>query len=230
MSTPRPFRHRLAVLAVLPLASGLVACGSDGDDDSGDSGDSGDAAQPSSTVTVTEEPETSPSPSEEGTTSGGGDNGDGNSDGADDGALEAAAETALGEVSGATLVTIDLDDSGWDVTLVSQDGTESDLDVSADGTSVTDTTDNDDNDADDRAEQQRLLDARVDYLAAVETARGEVPQLQVTGADLEEDDGTLRWDVDLGDGTDDDQRTVRIDAASGDVIGTERDNNDDNDD
>ncbi|GAA1918577.1 hypothetical protein GCM10009737_20050 [Nocardioides lentus] len=224
MST-RPFRHRLAALAVAPLAVVLVACGSDDDGDT-------DAGTPSATVTVTESPEgdASSTPDDTGSQDDGAASGQGGQGGGGD--LRTAAETALGELSGATLITVDRDDNGdWDVTLLTQDGVENDVDVSADGSTVTrgPVADDNDDDGDDRAERQRLLDASVDYAAAIETAAGEVTDLDVTGVDLDEDNGTLRWDVDFGDDTDDDQRTVLVDAASGQVIGTEQDDDGDDD-
>lgn len=218
----RPFRHRLAALAVAPLAVALVACGSD-DTDADD--------QPDDVVTetVTQAPEGSSSDdagSQQSQGSGG------NGGGAPTGDIEAAAQTALDEVGGSTLVSIDVDDSGdWDVTLLGQDGTESDVDVSADGGTVTrgPVSDDDDNDADDQAERQRLLEAQVVYTDAIETARGEFGELDVTGASLDDDNGTLIWDIDFGDGTNDDAQTVLVDAATGDVIGTEADNDGDDD-
>lgn len=216
----RPFRHRLAALAVAPLAVALVACGSD-DTDADD--------QPDEVVTetVTQSPDGATSDdtgSQQSQGSGGGT--------AAAGDIEAAAQTALGEVAGSTLVSIDIDDSGdWDVTLLSEDGTENDVDVSADGSTVTrgPVSDNDDNDADDQAERQRLLEAQVAYTDAIETARGEITDLDVTGASLDDDNGTLTWDIDFGDGTNDDAQTVLVDAATGDVIGTETDNDGDDD-
>ncbi|MCH1868034.1 PepSY domain-containing protein [Nocardioides sp. CFH 31398] len=223
MST-RPFRHRLAALAVAPLALGLVACGSD-DTDADD--------QPNEVVTetVTQSPDGSSSPdagSEQSQGSGGTGGSGGN--GASVGDIEAAAETAVEAADGATLVSIDIDDTGdWDVTLLSQDAQESEVDVSADGSTVTrgPVADGDDNDADDQAERQRLLQAQVSYVDAIGTARGEYPDLEVTGASLDDDNGTLTWDVDFGDGTNDDAQTVLVDAQTGDVVGTETDDSDD---
>ncbi|WP_299052253.1 PepSY domain-containing protein [uncultured Nocardioides sp.] len=219
----RPFRHRLAALAVAPLAVALVACGSD-DTDADD--------QPSEVVTetVTQSPDGATSDDAGSQQSQG--SGNGNGGGAAAGDIEAAAQTALGEVAGSTLTSIDIDDSGdWDVTLLSEDGTENDVDVSADGSTVTrgPVSDNDDNDADDQAERQRLLEAQVVYIDAIETARGEFPDLDVTGASLDDDNGTLTWDIDFGDGTNDDAQTVLVDAATGDVVGTETDNDGDDD-
>jgi uncharacterized membrane protein YkoI len=221
MST-RPFRHRLAALAVAPLAVALVACGSD-DTDADD--------QPSAPVTVTEtvEPDASDSAGSQQSQDSGGTNG---GNGASVGDIEAAAETAVEAADGATLVSIDIDDTGdWDVTLLSQDGQESEVDVSADGSTVTrgPVSDNDDNDADDQAERQRLLEAQVDYVDAIGTARGELADLEVTGASLDDDNGTLTWDVDFRDGTNDDAQTVLVDAQTGDVVGTETDNDSDDD-
>jgi len=213
-TTTRP-RRLLAGLALAPLALGLVACGSDDDD----------AATPTETVTVTEEPSASSSPSstpsEDGSTGSTGSTGD-------EAGLLAAAETALAEVDG-TLTTVDRDDNGWDVTVVAADGTENDLDLSLDGATIERGPDSDDNDADDRADQQRLVQAaQLDYLAAIEAARGQSGGGTLVGVDLDDSDNRVEWDVDFASGND--ETTVSVDAASGDVVGTENDTDDGDDD
>ncbi|MBC7679683.1 MAG: hypothetical protein H7233_11940, partial [Pseudorhodobacter sp.] len=139
----------------------------------------------------------------------------------------AAARTALGAVAASTLFSIDRDDNGgWGISLVSADGTEDGVDVAPDGASITrgPVVDNDDdtNDTNDRAERLRLLDARVDYVAALRAARGAVAAGTVNSVDLDEDNGATTWDVQVGENTATEQ-TVVVDAASGDVLRTEQD-------
>ena len=186
-------RTRLATAAVLaPLALGLVACGSDDDSDD----------------TTTTSSSTDSSSSEGGTTA------------TLEGDVETAAETALAEVDG-TVFSVDGDPQGWDVTIVTADGVENDLELAPDAASVTRGPDTDTNeDADDTAEVERLLGASVDYAAAMEAALGEVDGT-VTGVELSEDGGTAIWEVQLDEDTPD-EVTVEIDAERGDVLRTEQ--------
>lgn len=186
-------RTRLATAAVLaPLALGLVACGSDDDSDD--------------TTTTTSSSDSSSA--EGGTTA------------TLEGDVETAAETALAEVDG-TVFSVDGDPQGWDVTIVTADGVENDLELAPDAASVTRGPDADTNeDADDTAEVERLLGVSVDYTAAIEAALGEVDGT-VTGVELSEDGGTALWEVQLDEDTPD-EVTVEIDAESGDVLRTEQ--------
>jgi hypothetical protein len=55
-----------------------------------------------------------------------------------------------------------------------------------------------DDDSDDVAEYRRLLDsAKVDHAAAIQAASAEVPQGRVVDLDLDEDDGSVEWDVEI---------------------------------
>lgn len=194
-------RTRLATVAVLvPLALGLAACG--GDDD---------RSTPTATETVTADPSASSSetPTADGSAAAG------------DGDLETAAQTALGEIDG-TVFSVDLDDQGWDVSIVSANGEENDVDLGADATTVirgpvVDTSD----DNDDAAERERLLGASLDYLAAIEAAAGQA-QGAVTGVDLSEENGTAIWEVQFDEDTAT-AMTVEVDAQTGEVLRTEQD-------
>lgn len=214
--------HRRSTFATAllagPLALALVACGGDTDND--DDLGAGTTQTPVAPETPVETPVDSatPAPAQ-------------SSDDAAGGDLLAAAQTAIASVEGSTLFTIDADDAGWEVTVVSADGTENDVSVSLDGASVTrgpvvdrdDDGDDSADDSDDLAERQRLLgDARIDYAAAIETARGAVPEGTVTGADLDLERGTATWDVQLDEDTAS-ERTVTVDAVTGEVLRTERD-------
>lgn len=226
MTVRSPFRRpaRTTLLTGLvagPLALALVACGgsdSDGSDDaapvvadsaSSTTTSSAPAATPSDTTTS--DPSTAPSSA--GQPAGG------------ERALLAAATTALGAVDG-TVFSVDLDTTGWDVQVVAADGTESEVLVSPDGATVAGgpTVDVDDaDDADDLAERQQLLtDATVDYRAALQAALAEVPAGTVTSLDLDVDNGVPTWDVQLDEDAAD-ERTVTVDAVTGDVLRVELD-------
>lgn len=136
------------------------------------------------------------------------------------GDVETAVETALSEVDG-TVFSVDGDSRGWEVTVVTADGVENDLDLSADATTVErGPAEDTDTDQDDAAETERLLGVSVDHAAAIEAALGEVDGT-VTGVDLSEEDGTAVWEVTLGEDTPD-ETTVEVDAESGEVLRTER--------
>ncbi|WP_374457333.1 PepSY domain-containing protein [Nocardioides sp.] len=136
------------------------------------------------------------------------------------GDVETAAQTALGEVEG-TVFSVDGDAQGWEVTVVTDDGVENDLDLSADASTVErGPVEDTDTDQDDAAETERLLGVPTDYAAAVEAALAEVDGT-VTGLDLSEENGTAIWEVTLGEDTPD-ETTVEVDAESGEVVRTER--------
>lgn len=215
MSHRRTVRSTLTTALVAgPLALALVACGSDDDDLAPSTTASPSPVAPDAT-TDGQAPAEQPSqaPSSDPSTSGGGSE-----------TLLAAARTALASVDGAVLFSIDGESSGWDVTLVSPDGTENDVDVAPDGGSITRGPDADaDDDGDDLAERQQLLtDVALDYAAAIEAAAASVPAGTVTGADLDLDDGVATWDVQFDEDTPD-ELTVTVDAVSGEVLRTERD-------
>lgn len=214
MRTHRPSRRtRLATAAVLtPLVLGLAACGDDGDDRD-DRDDAAERAATSSTPSTATSPSTSPD-TDGSTTS------DPASGG---GSFETAARTALDAVAG-TIFTVDRDDTGgWEVSVVTDDGTDQEVDVAADGTTITrgPVADGDD-DGDDRAERTRLLGADVDWQAAIRAAQESLPGGTVTGVDLDEDNGTATWEVSFDEDTAE-ETTVDVDASSGDVLRTERD-------
>lgn len=137
------------------------------------------------------------------------------------GDVETAVETALAEVDG-TVFSVDGDAQGWDVTVVTADGVENDVDLSADATSVErGPVEDTDTDADDAAETERLLGVAVDHSAAMEAALGEVDGT-VTGVELSEEGGTAIWEVTFGEDTPD-ETTVEVDAETGEVLRTEQD-------
>lgn len=187
-------RTRLAAAAVLaPLVLGLTACGGDDDADAQTTTASDSSASDSSAA---------------------------GADQALDGDVETAAQTALAEVDG-TVFSVDGDSRGWEVTVVTDDGVEHDVDLSADATTVErGPVEDTDADRDDAAETERLLGASLDHTAAMEAAMGEVDGT-VTGVDLSEENGTATWEVTFGEDTAD-ETTVEVDAESGEVLRTEQ--------
>ena len=198
-------RTRLATAAVLaPLALGLVACG--GDDDSDDTAPASTSSETSTTDSST---------TDDGSTT------DDSTGVAVEGDVETAVQTALGEVDG-TVFSVDWDAQGWDVTIVTADGVENDVELGPDAGAVTrGPVEETDDDADDAAERERLLGVSLDYAAAIEAASADV-QGTVTGVDLSEDNGTAIWEVSFGEDTAD-ETTVEVDAETGDVLRTEQD-------
>lgn len=199
-------RTALAALT-LPLALTLVACGDDADDRADDRAE--DRAERAAS---------SPDPSSSTPAAG-------DAAAADDAAVLAAATTATGAVAGSSLLSLDLEAGGWEAEVVDADATAFDLALAADGSSVTREAveDRDDaDDTDDRAERAQLRDsARVDAAGAVTAARGAGPTGTVTGLDLDLSAGTAVWEVQLDEDSAGEQ-TVTVDAASGEVLGTER--------
>ncbi|MDZ5660650.1 PepSY domain-containing protein [Nocardioides sp. S-58] len=132
-----------------------------------------------------------------------------------------AARTALGEVDG-TVFAIELDDGAWSVTVVTPDGVENEVELAADATTVVgDPVTEPDDDPQEAAERERLLDVPVDHLAVIEAAVGAV-RGSVSTVELFEDDGAAVWEVVL----DEDrprETTVEVDARTGEVLRTERD-------
>lgn len=222
--------RRLAVVAVAPLAFTLVACGDDGGDAADDTAPAASSSSSSSSDDAPAATDSSSAPAEAP-----GEEGGQEGQAAPAGDVLAAARTALGALDGAVVFSVDRERDGWDATVVTADGAEFDLTVSADGATVTrepveDRDDNDgDNDRDgddDLAERTQLLrDATVDLPAAVEAALGEVPGGTVTSIDLDLDDDSgnrATWDVQLDEDTADEQ-TVTLDAVTGEVLRVERD-------
>lgn len=222
MTARRPVRVLAA--ATLPLVLALSACGGDDDEvvdgvptrpTATGSASAGDTGIPTpSDATDSAAPST---PATQAPSSGGSQAGTG-----DDAAL-AAARSAL-DAAGGTVVTVDADRGGWEVVVAAADGSETEVGLDAAGTAITrgPQPEDRDEDAEDRAETQRAVQAAsVGYADALATARGVVTGTPLDSVDLTEDDGRVVWEVQLGDGAA--EQTVVVDAGSGRVLGTERD-------
>jgi uncharacterized membrane protein YkoI len=135
-------------------------------------------------------------------------------------ALLAAGATALGEVDG-TVSAIESERTGWEVHVVTANGGEQRLRISADGANVTSGPTDERPDTDDQAENQAYAKATVDYRQAVSIIADEVAGGTITELNLDREGSRLDWEADVDvDGT---QRTVEVDAASGDVLSNRAD-------
>lgn len=222
----RRTRTRLAAAAVAPLlALSLVACGDDADD----ADDRDDAAATSAPATSAPATSGAPATSETPATSDAPASGSAAPSAGGDVLLTASA-TAAGAVPDGTVLSVDRRDTGdWEVSLVTPDGTEQDVAVSADGATVTsgpvEDTDHGDDAGEaerDRDERLRLLDAPVDLEAAVAASAGSAGSGELSSAELDEDNGVATWEVQYGEDTPD-ELTVEVDATTGEVLRTERD-------
>lgn len=132
------------------------------------------------------------------------------------GAAEAAVSTAESAVDGAQAYSIELeDDETWSVDVLA--GTSStEVDVSADGSEVLRSEADDDHED----EERRELDAAsVTIVEALEAALGAV-EGTIDSADLDEENGTVVWEIEIrtGEGKEVD---VVVDAASGEIVRTD---------
>ncbi|WP_320776733.1 PepSY domain-containing protein [Streptomyces sp. CRN 30] len=132
-----------------------------------------------------------------------------------------AAVTAAALIGGGTATALAVSGSGGDG---ASSAAPAEVRTSGDGARDDDRDDRDDRD-DDRQEAARAADAKVTAAGAVDAALKKTPGTAVS-AELDEDDGTTAWEVDVlaGDGT---WHTVRVAPSSGEILGTRTDDEDD---
>jgi uncharacterized membrane protein YkoI len=216
MTNTRTFRT-LSLSVVAAAALTLSACGG------------GEAAPEESEAAPSQPADTGEAvPTDESSESAGGAGSSVDSAQSRGGALEdarTAVQTAEDE-NGGTAHSLDFDDRGqWEVTVLA-DGTEWEYDISADGSTIEQTDEDSEDDADD---QRELDEAQVSLIEALEIALEDTPGT-IDDIDLDEDDGTLRWDVTIHiDGTNDEQE-IDVDAVSGEVLNSRSDSDSDDDD
>lgn len=124
----------------------------------------------------------------------------------------AAIDAFLAEQEGALIVEIDLDDNDtrYDIEAVVGDQI-LDFDVTLDGEVREDTDDDDDDDQDDiRRAQEADLTAEEAARAALEGRDG----ASIDSLSLDDDDNTLRWEVEL-DNAQGDDNDLHVDAMTG---------------
>lgn len=138
--------------------------------------------------------------------------------GAEAGAVAGAVVAAEEAVAGGQVFEIDRKDvgDGWEVKLAVEDR-EQEVEVSADGQEVTPQESDDELDQQDR---ENLAQVQIPLEGAVRTALEEV-EGTVDGAQLDTEDGTTVWEVDI----DDDQGTsvdVYVNVDNGSVLKVDR--------
>jgi len=139
---------------------------------------------------------------------------------ADAGALLRVGERALQEVPESTLVSIETERDGtvWEVQLVLSDGSEYEVELSADGETVVGQPRAKDESAADRAKHQdRVKAATLDYRAAVQRILEIVPGGRITELDLDSENGVTVWEADVRDQAGA-KHPVVIDAGDGRTI------------
>ncbi len=201
----------LVVSAVTMLA--LAACSG--------SGDGGDASSA---------PDSEPVPSSQAASSASSDNGSEpgastSKSGSQGVSLEDAGDAALKEVSDGTVISIEseVNDTRWEVQVVTSDGTEHEISISAEDGSVIGSPSKEGDDAQDKKKHQdRVATAKLDFKEAAEKLRDAVPDARITELNLDDEKGTTVWEGDLIDG-DGAKHEVQIDAASGDVLTNSKD-------
>lgn len=211
-----------SVLTSAALALALAGCGTQpGADDDVDGANSGTPAPTAEQTTGGAGETATSSPTDAGSasptdtaTTGAATTGAATS-GGDVNTAQNAIETAESEVGGQAM-DLDYDDDGeWEIEVVS-DGQYTEVTVSADGGTVVETDDPDDLDSDD----QREFDAAEISLAdAITTATDEHPG-NIDDVELETEDGTVVYQVDLYVGSDNSDLSVYVDAANGEIVKT----------
>lgn len=142
--------------------------------------------------------------------------------------LEDAGDAALKEVSDSTVISLETEknETQWEVQVVTSDGTEREVNISADDASVIGSPTKEEDDAQDKKKHQDRVDAaKVDFKEAAATFRDAVPDARITELGLDDEQGTTVWEGDLiaDDGT---KHEVQIDAGSGDVLTNSKDSDD----
>lgn len=130
-----------------------------------------------------------------------------------------AGETALAKVDG-TLTSIEGEDNGtrWEVQVVTSDGTEHEVELSADGKDVLRGPIAEHDDAADKAKRsKRVTAAKIDFRKAAEIMAGVVPDGRITELDLDSHNGQTVWEGNIVVGSQT-KHEVRIDAGTGKVL------------
>ncbi len=221
---------RLRVTSVLTSGAlvllALAGC------DAGGSTSSPDSSVPTSTTSVSpsesasESESSSPSPSGIAATSASGSpSPSGSQPGSDAGSADAdslvqAGRTALAAVPDGTLTSIESERNGsaWEVQVVTADGTEQELELSADGTEVVTGPVTKNEDIADKSKQlDRITSAELRYEEAADKILEAVPDGRITELDLDSENGATVWEADVlaSEGI---KHSVQIDAASGEVL------------
>lgn len=131
-------------------------------------------------------------------------------------AMVSAGRLAAKEVKDGTVVSIEAERDGWEVHVVTADGGEQQLRIDPAGEQVIAGPTDDRPDADDKAENKQFSAVDVDFAKAVEVVSGEVKDGRIKEIGLDTDNRRVVWEADVIAGSE--QRTVQLDAGSGDVL------------
>lgn len=127
----------------------------------------------------------------------------------------AAMDTAAGAVDGGIVYKVDADDENgepvWDIKVVAGEQ-KNEVTVTKEGAEIL-KQETDDADAEDT---QRAEQATVDARTALQTAADANDGKVLDEMELDEENGTLVWDIKLGEGGD--EVELKVDAESGDII------------
>ncbi|THJ65063.1 metallopeptidase [Arthrobacter echini] len=146
--------------------------------------------------------------------------------GADD--LVQAGRTALAALPGGALISIESEAGGtaWEVDVVTQDGSEQEMELSADGTQITTGPEVTDEDVEDRDKNlARLQAAELDYEDAVDKILTVIPEGRITELELDSKQGVTVWEADVLDPSDV-KYSIQLDAATGTVVENQADSDD----
>lgn len=135
-------------------------------------------------------------------------------------ALLEAARTALAQLPDSTLISIETERNGtaWEVQLITADGTEQEMELSADGTEVvTQAVAKNEDIADKSKHLDRLKASKLNYEEAVQKILPAVPNGNITELNLDSEQGITVWEADVVDESNV-KHSVQIDAASGAVL------------
>lgn len=134
--------------------------------------------------------------------------------------LVTAARTALAQMEGSTLISIETERNGaaWEVQLVTSDGTGQEMELSADGTHVVagPVAKNEDV-ADKTRHLDRINAAKSDYGDAAQKILSAVPNGNITELDLDSEKGTTVWEADVVDESNV-KHSVQTDAVTSEIL------------
>lgn len=131
-------------------------------------------------------------------------------------AMIAAGRLAAKEIDGGTVVSIESERNGWEVHVVTADGGEQELRIDPSGKEIIAGPTDDRPDADDKAENQQFSKVDVDFAKAIDVVTVEVKDGRINELNLDTENRRVVWEADVFVGSE--QRTVQIDANSGEVL------------
>ena len=212
-----PFRtltKPLALTAVAALTFGLVGCSTpDAPTAAPEPATTASSSAPSAEATPSASETPSASASESASASP-------STAAADNSALLAAGRLGSREVKG-TVSSIESEAGGYEVHIVTSNGSEQQLRTNASGEKVTAGPVDDPADDEDRAENQQFAKIKTSYREAVRAVEREIDGAKITELSLDRDLNRSLWEAEVTIGSE--QRSVQINAANGRVVSNELD-------